>query len=125
MFGVPFRRLVWCLRHEHGEKFGRGHYHWLLGCNEWFPSRSDMFRLNALWDNFPKRGFSGNHIFDQRLNGVEYVTKCLSGGALRDTLAGDFYESSKFALTTSHVTLSNSFCRMIGGRRVVELRYGT
>jgi hypothetical protein len=30
----------------------------LLACNEWFPSRSDMFRLNALWDNSPKLGFS-------------------------------------------------------------------
>jgi hypothetical protein len=84
-----------------------------------------MFRLNALWDTFPKRGFARNHLFDQRLNGVEYVSKCLSGGALRDTLAGDFCESSKFALTASHVTLSNSLCRAIGGRRVVELRYGT
>lgn len=60
-----------------------------------------MFRLNALWDSLPKCGFSRNHQFDPRLNGVEYVTKCLSGSALRDGLGGDFYEGSKFALRGS------------------------
>jgi len=34
------------------------------------------------------------------------VTKCLSGSALRDSLGGDFYEGSKFALRGAEVTLS-------------------
>jgi hypothetical protein len=85
-------------RHELGEKFGREHYHWIIGAEEWKPTLADMFRLNALWDRQPKCGFSRNHQFDPRLNGVEYVTKCLSGSALRDSLGGDFYEGSKFAL---------------------------
>jgi hypothetical protein len=123
MAGIPFRRLVWASRHEKGEKFGREHYHWLIGAQEWTPTLGDMFRLNALWNSLPKCGFSRNHQFDQRLNGVEYVTKCLSGLAVRDTVGGDFYESSKFSLRGSEVTLSNSLARVIGGRRVGVLRH--
>jgi hypothetical protein len=123
MAGIPFRRLVWATRHELGEKTGREHYHWLIGAAEWKPTLSDMFRLNALWDNRPKCGFSRNHQFDQRLNGVEYVTKCLSGSALRDSLGGDFYEGSKFALHGAEVTLSNALARSVGGRRIIALRH--
>jgi hypothetical protein len=116
MAGIPFRRLVWVTRHELGEKFGREHYHWLIGAAEWKPTLADMFRLNALWDSLPKCGFSRNHQFDQRLNGVEYVTKCLSGSALRDGLGGDFYEGSKFALRGAEVTLSNALARSVRGQ---------
>jgi len=123
MAGIPFRRLVWATRHELGEKFGREHLHWLIGAAEWEPTRADMFRLNALWDSLPKCGFSRNHRFDPRLNGVEYVTKCLSGSALGDRLGGDFYEGSKFALRGAEVTLSNSLARVVGGRRIVVLRH--
>jgi len=123
MAGIPFRRLVWATRHESGEKFGREHYHWLIGAQEWTPTLADMFRQNRLWDNQPKCGFSRNHQFDERLNGVEYVTKCLSGSGLRDTLGGDFYECSKFSQRGSEVTLSNSLARAVGGRRVVALRH--
>ena len=123
MAGIPFRSLVWAARHERGEKFGREHYHWLIGATDWVPSLGDMFRLNHLWNGLPKCGFSRNHLFDQRLNGVEYVTKCLSGLAGRDSVGGDFYESSKFSLRGSEVTLSNSLARLVGGRRVRELRH--
>jgi hypothetical protein len=123
MAGIPFRRLVWASRHETGEKFGREHYHWLIGAEEWKPTLADMFRLNALWDSLPKCGFSRNHQFDERLNGVEYVTKCLSGSALRDGLGGDFYEGSKFALRGAEVTLSNALARAVGGRRIIALRH--
>lgn len=123
MAGIPFRRLVWATRHEFGEKTGREHYHWLIGAEEWKPTLSDMFRLNALWDSLPKCGFSRNHQFDQRLNGVEYVTKCLSGSALRDSLGGDFYEGSKFSLRGAEVTLSNALARSVGGRRIIALRH--
>ncbi len=123
MAGIPFRRLVWATRHESGERFGREHYHWLLGAAEWQPTLGDMFRLNALWDSFPKAGFSRNHLFNPELNGVEYVCKCLSGLALADRLGGDFYEGSKFALRTSEVTLSNSLARVVGGRRISVLRH--
>ena len=123
MAGIPFGRLVWATRHERGEQFGREHYHWLIGAKEWTPSLSDMFRLNELWDRQPRCGYARNHLFDPRLNGVEYVTKSLSGSAGRDSLGGDFYEGSKFALSGAEVTLSNSLGRSVGGRRVVALRH--
>ncbi len=123
MAGIPFRRLVWVARHETGERFGREHYHWLIGAEEWQPTLADMFRLNELWDDLPKCGFARNHLFDERLNGVEYVTKCLSGSAPGDTLGGDFYEGSKFAHRGAEVTLSNSLARAVGGRRIVALRH--
>lgn len=123
MAGIPFGRLVWATRHEHGEKTGREHYHWLIGAAEWKPTLADMFRLNALWNGQPKCGFSRNHAFDPRLNGVEYVTKCLSGSTLGDGLGGDFYEGSKFAHRGAEVTLSNSLARVVGGRRIVALRH--
>ena len=57
MAGIPFRRLVWATRHETGEKFGREHYHELIGAEKWTPTLGDMFRLNELWDGQPKCGF--------------------------------------------------------------------
>jgi hypothetical protein len=51
------------------------------------------------------------------------VTKCLSGSALRDSLGGDFYEGSKFALRGAEVTLSNALARSVGGRRIIALRH--
>jgi hypothetical protein len=122
VFCVPFRKLVWCLRYEMGEKLGRGHYHWLIG-GRFKASISHCFMLNALWDSLPRCGFSRNHVFDQRLNGIAYVAKCLASETQGGSLAGDFYESGKFG-TADHVTLSNSFVRSVGGRRVGVLRYG-
>lgn len=122
MVGIPFRKLVWATRHEMGEKFGREHYHWLIGAQEWTPTIGQMFQLNQLWDNQPLCGFSRNHIFNQELNGVAYVTKCLSGLAGGGTLGGDYYESAKFSSACSEVTLSNSLARVVAGRRVSVLR---
>lgn len=120
---LPYRRLVWALRHERGEKTGREHYHWLIGAQEWTPTLTAMFQMNHLWDNLPKCGFSRNHLFNPALNGVEYVTKCLSGSALVGSVGGDFYESSKFGSARSEVTLSNSLVRVVAGRRVSVLRH--
>ncbi len=122
MAGIAFRRLVWATRHEHGEKTGREHYHWLIGAVEWTPTLGDMFRLNAQWDNLPRCGYSRNHQFDARLNGVEYVTKRLSGSALGDGLGRDFYEGSKFAHRGAEVTLSNSLVHLVEGKRIVALK---
>lgn len=122
---VPFRELVWVLRHERGEQFGRQHYHWLIGHSSWNPPKSDCFRLNALWDSFPSAGFSRNYQFEPSLNGIEYVTKCLSGLALGARVGQDFYESGKFGRNDTTVTLSNSFGRVVSGRRVSALKYGS
>lgn len=118
---VPFSQLVWCLRYEPGEIGGRWHYHWLLGSKFWEVNVGQCFRLNAAWDKMPKCGFSRNHIFNPELNGVEYVTKCLSHVG---TIGGDVYESSKFQNDGSTLTLANSLHRAIGGKRVIVAKTG-
>jgi len=114
---LPFSRLVWAARREYGEVGGREHYHWLIGADSWQPSVGDCFTMNALWDSFPKAGFSRNHLFNPELNGLDYICKCLSKSAFTGTVGGDFYESGKFGLDAD-VTLSNSFSRVVGGKRV-------
>lgn len=119
---VPFGRLLWTTRREHGELGQRVHYHWLLGSKEWTPTVGQCFTLNHLWDALPRCGFSRNHIFDPGLSGVEYVTKCLSSVAGGGP-GGDFYEGSKFALRSSEVTLANSVVRLVAPARVGHARH--
>lgn len=120
--GVPFGGLVWSTRRELGELGGRVHYHWLIGAKGWTVTKGQCFTMNSLWDDMPRCGFSRNHRFDPALNGVEYVTKCLSSGAAGG-LGGDYYEGSKFASGKSEVELSNSLSHVIGGKRIGELRH--
>lgn len=115
----PFSRLVWVLRAEHGEKTGRLHYHFLLGAGTLKPNLGLCFTLNNNWEKLPRCGIARHRIFDKSQNGAEYVVACLSG---EDTAGADFYESMKFGTQGSDVTLSNSLCRVIGGRRVNEDR---
>lgn len=116
---TPFNRLVWVVRRENGEKFGRLHYHYLIGGMNQPATKGFCFFLNDLWKKLPRCGFAIQKPFNQRLNGVGYVTKCLSG---IDTLGGDFYESAKFGSPDTELTLSNSLLRSVGGSRVGELR---
>lgn len=115
--GEPFGRLLWTTRREHGELGGRVHYHWLIGSDCWTPTVSQMFFLNVCWDSLPGCGFARHHIFNAALNGVEYVTKCLSAED-HGSLGGDYYEGSKFSNRDTEVTLSNSLARLVAGRRV-------
>lgn len=119
LLGVPFRRLVWAIRQEHGERGGRLHYHVLIGTGETTATLTHCFQLNSMWEKRRGCGFARHHQFDQRLNGVDYVTKCLTR---RDTLAGDSYESAKFGFDGSELTLSDSLHLVVGGRRVRVLR---
>lgn len=119
---IPFRRLCWVLRVEHGEKTDRIHYHFLLGGKIKGITVGTCFALNALWEGLPRAGMSRHRVFDSkpfRENGVNYVVSCLAN---EGTAGANFYELSKFGLRGSDLTLSNSLCRAIGGRRVVVER---
>lgn len=116
---VPFRRLVWAIRQEHGERGGRLHYHVLIGSYQANITPGHCFTLNSMWENRRGCGFARHHVFDKSLQGVAYVTKCLTGDS---TVAGDFYESAKFGFESSDLTLSDSLLRVVGGRRVCVLR---
>lgn len=122
---IPFGRLVWCTRRERGELGLRVHYHWLIGAVEWTPCLAECFMLNKAWDDLPRCGFSRNHIFNPALNGVEYITKCLSApnAAQPVSSGGDYYEGEKFSHGGAEVTLSNSLVRVVGGCRVRALRH--
>jgi len=116
LFQVPFGSLVWVVRRERGELFGRQHYHWLIGG----PVKANItnaFRLNSLWDSFPKAGFARHYVYDAARGSVEYVTKCLSGLAIRG--GASEYETGKFGWSDNEVLPSKSFIRTMGGTRLV------
>lgn len=110
---VPFGRLVWTLRVERGERFGRLHYHALIGGGVVKPTIGVCFQLNALWDSLPKCGFSRHRLYDGSQNGLAYVTTCLG---IPGSTGADFYESQKFGARGTDVTLSAALCRVVGDR---------
>lgn len=119
LFRVPFSRLVWATRHETGEKFGREHYHWLIGGVDFKPSISEMFQLNSLWDSFPKAGFARHYRYDNSQHGIAYITKALSSeSGFREAIGAQVYEVRKFGFESSEVNLSNALIRLVGGRRM-------
>lgn len=112
LFEIPFHRLAWAIRRERGEKFGRMHYHGLIG-GPVKVSRSHCFILNDTWEKLHTLcGMSRHRVFDHRMNGADYIAKCLS-------LGGDFganhYEMSKFA-KADELTLSVSLLNAVGCR---------
>jgi len=124
---IPFHRLIWAARFELGEKTQREHYHWLIGSQDVQPTIGQMFELNALWDSFPHAGYSKNTLFDERLNGADYISKVLYGSDLGGNLGADFYESGKFGHEANEVEFSKSFLFVIGGKRLCverDLRAG-
>lgn len=111
-FGVYFPRLLWCLRMEQGEQFGRRHFHFLIaGLPRHVVATQTCFLIMDLWGRM-KGGFARVTIFDHSLNGVGYVSKCLGKGAE----PGDVYESAKFGHRSSDLMLSHAVNRMLLAR---------
>ena len=116
-FRLHFPKLLWCLRQEQGESFGRRHFHYLLGglpqqavtistCmaqksawEKFLPcKKGEVPKLNPAWN--VGGGMARVRLFDHSRNGVGYVSECLSmGGA-------DVYESAKFGAASSGLMLS-------------------
>lgn len=118
LFRVPFGELVWATRHECGEKFGREHYHWLIGGRSIQPRLTHCFQLNSLWDSLPKAGYARHFLYDSNQHGVDYICKNLSSPVLSERRAQDSYEFGKFGWLDTEVILSNSLLRIVGGRRI-------
>lgn len=105
---VPFSHLVWCLRGEQGEQFGRGHHHYLLGgLRELAPTRSGASVLRWVWES-AGHGFADVKVFDRERRGPAYVLDCLSGSESSD---GANYESRKFAFVQAPPLVSQSLLR--------------
>lgn len=115
---VPFPRLVWALRREQGERFGRGHYHALIagtGGGAMKPSIGTGHRLRHAWYKLRFGGFAKARLFDPAGDDVvPYMLKRLGYG---DAEGANRYELSKFASDGSEIILSDSLVRIMGGGR--------
>lgn len=114
---VHFKRLVWCLRQERGETFGRRHFHSLIsGLPRHTIHEDTCFAMKNQWEKVGG-GMARVNLYDPTLNGEGYILKCLG----MTTDPGDVYESSKFGSGAAEVICSESVYRIAGanlhGRR--------
>lgn len=117
--GVDFKSLLWCLRREKGEISGRRHFHYLLGgLPKFCVNKRGCFSQMALWDREKSGlrhcGHARVYLYDDKLNGVEYVTKCLNGD---DRAGASSYEAGKFGWVSSELTLGNSLMEHLGATK--------
>jgi hypothetical protein len=111
---IYFPRLAWCRREELGELLGRRHYHFLLtGLATRSVNISTCFFLMHAWEKMGG-GWARVRLYDQSQDGLEYITKCLSGA--------DAYETSKFAEGLSALTLSEGLQRLLQAHPVMGAR---
>ncbi|MDF1658699.1 MAG: hypothetical protein P1U58_13880 [Verrucomicrobiales bacterium] len=118
-FHTPFHHLLWVLRQEQGEQFGRTHFHYLLaGLDRHVENPTTCFWLMSRWEQL-NGGYSRVHEFDPRLGAGSYLVK--EGGAFNDhTLGGDHYESAKFSSPDCELMIANSVWKV--ARRTSERR---
>lgn len=110
-YRMPFSRLLWVLREEQGEKFGRVHFHFLLaGLERRNLNRSSCFWLIDQWKQ-RKGGMAQVTLFDPRLNAGGYILKDLANFD-DSTLGGGAYESAKFGSDTCQLTIAHSVWKM-------------
>ena len=107
--GNPYADLLIALRHEHGDKGGRPHFHFLLGGRSLGNIRSLCFRQRYWWKQLTG-GMSIVSPYADTLPGVAYVLK-----GLREQ-AGHVYELGKFGLEGNDLTLSRSVVRYLRAR---------
>lgn len=102
---VPFRKVLWCRRTEHGEVGGRLHFHCLIGR---LPQRSVhpgmCFKMMRLWEGVGG-GYARVRKFNSEVEGPGYLLKGLSGE--------DAYESSKTVGGRPELMLSRSLVKMV------------
>ena len=106
-FETPFPKLLWVLRQEKGEQFGRIHFHYLLaGLDRRCANITTCHWLMNCWEN-RGGGMSRVHVFDPRLNAGSYMLK-EQYGFNDHTLGGDHYESAKFSSQDCELMIANS-----------------
>jgi hypothetical protein len=124
-FRVHFPRLLWCLRQEQGEQFGRRHFHYLLaGLPASGVSKTTCFFQMSIWEKLGG-GMARVSEFDPRLNGEAYILKCLGCAD-----PGDFYESAKFGGHCQLMLLDSVYrvartSRWMGERRLAHRQKAT
>ena len=119
-FRLHFTDLLWVLRQERGETFGRLHYHCLIaglpshGAN-WATCNS----TEKIWTKFGG-GHAKVSIYNPSLDGVDYILK--HGDEMARSLAsrwaGDYHELTKFG-SACDLMLSESVCKVCFQRQLV------
>lgn len=115
--GVTFKKLLWCLRMEHGEATGRRHFHFLLaGLPSTALNLRTCFALKNGWESLFKGGMARVSVFDSRLDAGSYMTK-------PDGFAdpGDVYESVKFGSGTCSLMIAQAVWRFVEAKRRAQL----
>jgi len=101
--GVPYKRLLIALRGEVGEKFGRFHFHCLIGGTATRNYHTLQHWAEWLWKIQTGGARVDVRQYDRSQAGAEYVAKCLGENA---------YELNKYSFADT-VTLSSSVIRLI------------
>jgi hypothetical protein len=115
--GVPFKKLLWCLRMEHGEATGRRHFHFLLaGLPAEALTLRTCFALKNAWEGMFKGGMARVTRFDPRLDAGSYLTKP-DGPAD----PGDAYESAKFGSGACSLMIAQAVWRFVAAKRRAQL----
>ncbi len=116
-FDLKFAYLLWCLRQESGEMFGRRHFHCLLaGAREALVNLTTCFWLMDKWEKLGG-GMARIHVFDSRLNAGSYILK-RNGFSAVDL--GDSYESAKFTSKACELMLADRVWKVAGWRSGYE-----
>lgn len=122
-YGLHFKRVLWVLRREEGESFGRVHYHALIaGFPSWARKVATAQAIEARW-----RRMGGGHpvvtVYNSTLDGVDYILKRGDelAGSLATRYAGDYHETQKFG-GSCDVMLSESILNTLQGRRSYRTR---
>jgi hypothetical protein len=117
IFGVKLMRLLWCLRQERGEVWGRRHFHFLLaGAPERTAIPTTCFWLQDKWEKLGG-GMARIHVFDSRLNAGSYILK---RSGFSESIGGDVYESAKFSNKACELMLADRVWKVAGWRSEYE-----
>jgi hypothetical protein len=108
-----FPRLVWCLRQEHGGKFGRVHFHFLLtGLRPRSVTEASCRLFESEWKK-KGGGTADVRVFAPALGGVAYILK----GAVNGPEMRDGRESATFGPKDCELMLSNGLKALLRIRR--------
>jgi hypothetical protein len=106
IFGIHFHALLWVVRRERGETFGRLHLHLLVGgASSCRCTTATCFMLIRSWEAFGG-GWARVYLYDARLNAGEYLSK----PERFDTglTGGEAYESGKFNARLVELTIAHA-----------------
>ncbi len=117
-YGVAFWKLIWCLRLESGERTGRRHLHALIaGLPAYVITPRTCLATMSKWELLGG-GMARIRVYDATLDGADYILKGLEQAYGKCREGANFYEFTKFG-GTCDVTLSESLCRVVQGRRCI------